>query len=77
MSDKAKTEFAASTLRDKLAKVIHAYPPSDTKMVYIQVCSLLDKKASIEFFIPAKKGKDDLVKLIQENHKKLRKIEYE
>ena len=77
MSDKAKTEFAASTLRDKLVKGIHAYPPSNMKMVYIQVCSLLDKKASMDFFIPAKKGKDDLVKLIWENCKKLRKIEYE
>ena len=77
MSVKEKTEFEALTLSDKLAKVIHPYPPSDMKMVYIQVCSLLDKKASIESFIPAKRGKDDLVKLIQENHKKPRKIEYE
>ena len=77
MSDKTKTEFEASTLSDKLAKVIHVYPPSDVKMVSIQVCSLLDKKASMEFFICIKKGKDDLVKLIWENCKKLRKIKYE
>ena len=75
MSDKAKTEFAASDLRSQLLQVIHAHPPSDMKMTYMQICCLLSMKPSTDFFKTPNKGKDGLDKMIWENRRKLTRIE--
>jgi len=75
LSDKAKKEFAESHLRSQLRQVIHAHPPSDMKMTYIQICGLLSIKPSTDFFKTPNKGKDGLEDMIWENRTKLTEIE--
>ena len=75
MSDEDKTEFAAMDYRCQLSEVIHAYPPSDMKMTYMQICGLLSMKPSTDFFKRPNKGKDGLEEMIWENRWKLTRIE--
>ena len=69
--------FCAMTLSKKLVKVIHAYTPSKMMMVYMKICTLLHKQASLDFFCSPKKGRANLATLIWENRESLRKIQYE
>ena len=68
-----KEQFSELSFKEKLRDVVHDHAPSELKMVYALICSVLGIRASTDFFKNGSKDKDRFEEFIWGHRKLLHK----